>query len=98
VKPLQAVESGAERTDGADRLPQHLGDLDQLPALLSAKEMAALFRIGVSHFHKLAKRGAFDKFKVVPAIGPKCYSGVLVARYLKGEAVYTPSFGRKRAI
>jgi hypothetical protein len=64
--------------------------------LLGPTELAAIFRIRHSQFHKLERTGAFDQFKVQPAIGPKCYSGVLVQRYLSGEPVYVPTFGRKR--
>jgi hypothetical protein len=64
--------------------------------LLGASDLAAIFRLGPSRFHQLAKRGAFDLFKTHPPIGPRCYSGVLVHRYVSGETVYEPSFGRKR--
>ena len=46
--------------------------------------MAIIFRIGRAQFHKLNKTGAFDRFRVQPKIGPKCFSGVLVHRYLSG--------------
>jgi len=65
--------------------------------LLGPTEVAAIFRIRHSQFHKLDRTGAFDQFKVRPAIGPKCFSGVLITRYLNGEPLYEPSFGRKRA-
>jgi hypothetical protein len=86
-----------ETADPVVRVPHHLRDLDQLPAVLSAEELALLLRIGRSHFYKQAKRGVFDFLQVKPVIGPKSYSGVLVSRWLKGESVYAPSFGRKRA-
>lgn len=94
---FEDVDAITESADGACKLPHHLRDLDHLPALLSAHELAALLRIGRSHFYKQAKRGVFDFLKVKPVTGPKCYSGVLVTRYLKGESVYVPTFGRKRA-
>ena len=64
--------------------------------LLSAKELAAIFRLKHSRFHHLAKQGLFDQFLAQPAIGNKCYSGVRVYRYLCGDPVYEPTFGRKR--
>lgn len=64
--------------------------------LLGAGEMAAIFGLGLTQFAKLNKQGAFDLFKVKPAIGRKCFSGVLVMKYLAGESVYVPTFGRKR--
>lgn len=65
---------------------------------ISAQEFAALERIGVAYFHKQAKRGVYDDFLLKPALGPKRYSGVLIARYLRGEAIDGPAlgFGRRR--
>lgn len=94
---LEHVESVAVGAKEVGELPHHLRDLDNLPALLSAREVAALLRIGARQFYRLAKRDAFKFLKVKPALGPKCYSGTLVSRYLKGESVYVPTFGRKRA-
>lgn len=65
--------------------------------LLGPTEMAAIFRIRHSRFHVLDRAGAFDQFKVRPAIGPKCFSGGRVTRYLAGESLLEPVFGRKRA-
>jgi hypothetical protein len=64
--------------------------------LLSGTELAAIFRIKHAQFHKLSKVGQFDQFLVKPAIGNKCYSGIKVYRYLCGDPVYEPTFGRKR--
>jgi hypothetical protein len=66
--------------------------------LLGPTELAAILQIKKSRFHVLAKTGAFDHLKVRPAIGPRCYSGVLVTRWLQGEPVYEPTFGRKRGV
>ena len=71
-------------------------DVDNPPRLIGADVMASVFGIGVSAFYKNAKRGLYDVFKVNPALGPKCYSGILLARYLKGEPLYVPTFGAKR--
>ncbi len=68
----------------------------QAGALLGPTELAAILQIKKSRFHVLAKTGAFDHLKVRPTIGPKCYSGVLITRWLQGEPVYEPTFGRKR--
>jgi hypothetical protein len=69
---------------------------ETLPALLGPSDMMRLWRIGRSEFFKLKKAGAFDAFLVRPAVGPKCYSGILVQRYLNGESLYIPTFGAKR--
>jgi hypothetical protein len=63
---------------------------------LNGTELGLILRIKHSRFHLLAKAGAFDQFKLRPALGTKCYSGVLVSQYINGQAVYDPSFGRKR--
>jgi hypothetical protein len=63
---------------------------------LSGKELAAIFRVKHAQFANLRKAGQFDQFLAKPPIGNKCYSGVKVYRYLCGDPVYEPTFGRKR--
>jgi hypothetical protein len=65
--------------------------------LLTSNDLQAIFVIGAARFSQLAKAGAFDLFKARPPIGLRCYSGVLVHRYVSGEPVYEPTFGRKRS-
>lgn len=55
--------------------------------LLDRHDMQILFGLSQSGYYKHAKRGNFDRFKTRPAIGPRCFSGTKVARYLKGELV-----------
>lgn len=67
------------------------------PDLVDVHVLAAVFGVGVSQIYKRIKRGEFDKFAVHPQpIGPKRWSGVLLARYLNGEPLYAPTFGAKR--
>jgi hypothetical protein len=63
--------------------------------LLAPMDIAALFRIGPSRFYALNNLGRFDFLKVKPAIGPRCFSGTKVYRYLQGESVEAPVFSRK---
>jgi hypothetical protein len=63
--------------------------------LLAPMDIAAIFYIGRSRFGLLNQQGAFDFLKVKPAIGPRCFSGHKVHRYLLGELVEEPIFGRK---
>jgi len=65
-------------------------------APLGPAEMAAIFNLTYSGFHKNAARGLYDVFKVNPPLGPKQYSGILITRWLAGEPLYVPTFGRKR--
>jgi hypothetical protein len=65
-------------------------------APLGPRDMKAIFQIKHTRYAELNKQGAFDHLKLRPAIGPKCFSGVLVHRYLSGEPVFEPTFGRKR--
>jgi hypothetical protein len=64
--------------------------------LLTSSDLAAIFDLGSGRFYQLAKAGAFDLFKAHPPISLRCYSGVLVHRYVCGDPVYEPTFGRKR--
>lgn len=63
--------------------------------LLNASDLAAIWHISVAQFYRLARAGKFDAFRVTPSIGPRCYSGVLVHRYMTGDPVFGSSFGRK---
>lgn len=70
--------------------------------LLSALDLAAIFRIKPAQCHRLERAGAFEQFKVHPPIGPKRFSGFLVQRYLRGESLVEGqfverSFGRRRS-
>ena len=65
-------------------------------ALLGPTEMGLIFGVGYSAFYKNQKRGLYDDFKTTPPLGPRCYSGTLVARFLDGEDIARAprSFGR----
>lgn len=99
---LQAIDPSAEVDNHVDEVGQQprltVADALKLPALCGGKEVAALWGITPSRFHKLNRRGAYNRFKVTPAIGPRCFSGVLLGRYLSGEPLILPTFGRKRSI
>lgn len=73
--------------------------LDQYGPLLNARELARLFGLTEGQFYKRAKLGDFERFKVDPPMGQRCYSKALITRYLNGERIDEPSrtFGRKRA-
>lgn len=83
MKALIAVEDALARAKAGE--------------LLGPGEVQAILRIKSSQFNVLNHQGALDRFKVQPAIGIKCYSGTLLYRYVQGEPIDAPSFGRKRA-
>jgi hypothetical protein len=68
--------------------------------LLGPTDLAAILHIKKSRFHVLAKAGQFDHLKTKPALSPRCYSGVLVTKWLAGEVIDEPArfFGRKRGL
>lgn len=68
----------------------------QAGALLGPTDLMAILDIKKTRYHELEKIGAFDHLRVRPAIGPKCFSGTLVWRWLQGQPVFEPSFGRTR--
>lgn len=100
MSALQAVEPVTNAGhDLSERTNEPRLSVDQalhLPALLSVRELAPLWGVSVSQMHFLNRRCALDAFKVHPAIGPRCFSGVLIGRYLSGEPLVIPTFGRKR--
>lgn len=65
--------------------------------LLGPLDLMAIFHISEATFYRRKASGAFDLFLTRPAIGTRCYSGALVHRYVSGEPVYEPTFGRKRS-
>ena len=65
-------------------------------ALIGPLDMAAIFGVSTSRFYELNRAGSFDAFKVKPAIGPRCFSGELVTRYLSGDPLFATTFGKKR--
>jgi hypothetical protein len=52
---------------------------------LDRHDLTALFGFSQSGYYKHAAE--FERFKLTPAIGPRCYSGARVWRYLQGEDV-----------
>lgn len=65
------------------------------PALMNAKEVAAL--LGISHgtWATWKKRGVFKRLEVKQPIGQRRYSRALVDRYISGDAI--SSYGRRSA-
>lgn len=59
--------------------------------LLGPADMQAIWKISPTHFRRLKRLRLFDSFLVHPPIGVKCYSGILVTRYLAGELIDTPA-------
>lgn len=65
-------------------------------APLNAHDLMAILQISAPTFYYHRKRGRYDKLKVKAPMGPREFSGVLVSKWLDGEVVFEPSFGRKR--
>lgn len=74
-----------------------VAEIATLPALCGPDEMCRIWGIQKSQFYKLLRTGAFDQFKAHPAIPPKQFCGSKLTRYLQGDPLYTPTFGRRRA-
>jgi len=68
----------------------------QAGELLDQHAIMAIFHLSQAAYYRHRARGDFQQFLVRPAIGTHCYSGVLVHRYISGDPVYEPTFGRKR--
>lgn len=87
-QPLRAVDRPVQPLTVAEALA--------LPALNGPDTICRLWAFTRSQFHRLNREGAFDFLKAKPAVGPRCFSGVLIARYLCDEPLYEPTFGRGR--
>lgn len=79
-----------------DLTPLTVEEALHLPALNGPDVICRIWQFSSSQFHRLNRQHAFDFLKATPAVGPKCFSGVLIARYLCKEPLYIPTFGRKR--
>ena len=69
----------------SDRPPFTAAEIDAIPALLSIKELAPYWRVGLARAYQLDKEGAFDFLLTKPAIPPRKFSGDRLRRYLLGE-------------
>lgn len=87
-QPLRAINGTVQPLSVADALA--------LPALNGPETICRLWDFTRSQFHRLNKQGAFDFLKVEPAVGPRCFSGILIARYLCKEPLRALTFGGKR--
>lgn len=101
MTPFQSVEPLAQADDHRDEVHEQapyltVAEALALPALCGPREMQRLWSITASQFHRHNRKGSYDRFKVVPAIGPRCFSGILIGRYLSGEPLHIPVFGRRR--
>lgn len=86
--PLRAIDPKVK--------PLTVEDALALPALNGPDVICRLWGgISRSWFHRLNNQGAFDFLKVTPAVGPCCFSGDLIGRYIRKEPLYEPTFGRK---
>ena len=97
---LQAVQPRAEIDGDGDQVAEAAREralaLVHAGLPLGVRELALILRKGVSQVHREAKRGVYDDFRLRPALGPKRYSGVLIGRWLRGDVLNPPTFGRKR--
>lgn len=97
-QPIDSLaQAGDDQREVQNQPRLTVADALALPALCGPREMAALWGFNASQFSRLNRKGAFDKLKVTIPIGPRCFSGLLIGRYLSGEPLYIPSFGRKRS-
>jgi hypothetical protein len=80
-----------------DTLPVDALARAQAGELLGPADIMAIFHLSQSAFYRRKARGDFDHLMVRGhTVGTHVFSGVLVHRYVSGEAVYEPTFGRKR--
>jgi hypothetical protein len=71
-------------------------DVENPPLLIGADTLAEIYGVSSSQIYRRIRRGEFDRLKATIAVGPKCFSGVLLARALKGEPLFVPSFGSRK--
>jgi hypothetical protein len=52
---------------------------------MTGAELCAALRLAMSTFYQYQSLGRFERFELVPRIGPRRYSRKLVKAYLDGE-------------
>ena len=88
--PVQAHFDAKNRTrsceETRDQVPAGTYILGtNIPYACSAHDLARIFDVGVQQIDRRALTGEFDFFKLIPSIGPKRWSGLLLKRWLDGE-------------
>jgi len=67
---------------------------------MTPHELRAKLRLALSTFYQYQSLGRFERFELVPRIGPRRYSRKLVQAYLDGEpssrAWAKPAFGKRK--
>src|SRR5262245_14984821 len=76
--------------------PRAVFDVENPPLVLGPADLAAVWGVSMRTIYRLIKAGEFDCLRTTKEIGTKPFSGILLARFLKGEPLYVPTFGRKR--
>jgi len=92
----QSLAAETQQTPCALDATHRLFDVNHPQPLVGADVLAEVFGIGLSAVYKNAKRGLYDDLRATLPIGPRKWSGFLLARHCKGEPVYMPTFGRRR--
>lgn len=92
----QSIAPDAQESPRAVDTPRRLFDPNNPAPLVGVDVLAEVFGIGESAVYKNIKLGKYEEFAVDPPCGPKRWSGILLARYVKGEPLYVPTFGRKK--
>jgi hypothetical protein len=94
---LKTVNPRTETANHGHEIRDRALELIRLGLPISARELAALLRLGISQFHKREKAGAFDDLRIPGAIGVRRFSGPKVQKFLAGELLDDSPrvFGRK---
>lgn len=84
---LQPVESvavtGDEGSESSDQSRQP--DLDRLPDVLYAADLARIYRVSISRIYALASEGAFTFCEIKPRLGRQAYSRDRIRQHVRGE-------------
>lgn len=79
---LQEHPVQAQDDDRALDVPRQVGD--PLPAICGVRDVARVFRVGVSQVHRLRRQGRLAPF-ILPGLGKARYSGKRLLEYERGE-------------
>lgn len=91
-QPLEALAPSPEQPVRPPNAAHRGFDVEHPTPLVGAETIAAIWGVSVSQIYRRIRNGEFDAFKTKPPIGPKCFSGILLAQYLKGEPLFESRF------
>jgi hypothetical protein len=84
--------------EGSEASDQHgQPDLDRLPDVLYAADLARIYRLSLKRIYALASEGAFTFCEIKPRLGRQAYARERIRQHVRGELRGLTVSPRKRS-